>query len=53
MALAMIACADSAVAPKRLTLGRDSYDLIRASLTERLALLEEQKSLAYSTDFDK
>jgi NADP-dependent 3-hydroxy acid dehydrogenase YdfG len=53
MARAMIACADTAVAPKRLTLGRDAYDQIHASLKERLATLEGQKTLAYSTDFDK
>jgi NADP-dependent 3-hydroxy acid dehydrogenase YdfG len=52
MAREMISCADSAVAPKRLTLGRDSYDQIHASLKERLATLESQKMLAYSTDFD-
>jgi NADP-dependent 3-hydroxy acid dehydrogenase YdfG len=53
MAREMIACADLPVAPKRLTLGRDSYDQIHAALKERLATLEGQKALAYSTDFDK
>jgi NAD(P)-dependent dehydrogenase (short-subunit alcohol dehydrogenase family) len=52
MARAMIKCAELAVAPKRLTLGRDAYELIHTSLTERLAVLEGQKAIAYSTDFD-
>jgi hypothetical protein len=53
MARAMITCADLAVAPKLLTLGRDAYELIHKSLTERLAVLEGQKTIAYSTDFVK
>jgi NAD(P)-dependent dehydrogenase (short-subunit alcohol dehydrogenase family) len=52
MARAMIASADSPVLPRRLTLGSDAYDAIHAALTERLAALDAQKALAYSTDVD-
>lgn len=38
-------------APKRLVLGSDSYNAIHKALTERLKVLEEQKELAFSTDF--
>ncbi len=38
-------------APKRLVLGSDSYNAIHKDLTERLKVLEEQKELAFSTDF--
>jgi NAD(P)-dependent dehydrogenase (short-subunit alcohol dehydrogenase family) len=52
VASAIIASADLTPAPKRLTLGSDAYELIHAALTERLASLEAQKGLAYSTDVD-
>lgn len=52
MVQAMIASVDQNPAPKRLTLGTDAYDNIKAALTERLAALEAQKELALSTDFD-
>ncbi|MGH6894728.1 MAG: SDR family oxidoreductase [Dongiaceae bacterium] len=51
MALAMIASVDRNPAPKRLALGSDAYRMIRAALTERLAVLEHQKDIALSTDF--
>ena len=47
---AMIACADAQSAPLRLTLGGSSYDSIRAALVERLAALEAQRGIAFSTD---
>jgi NAD(P)-dependent dehydrogenase (short-subunit alcohol dehydrogenase family) len=49
---AMIDCADRSPAPKRLTLGSDAYQRIRAALTERLAALDAQKAIAQSTDQD-
>lgn len=52
MADAMIACADSASPPLRLTLGSIAYDSIRKALTERLQALEAQKDIALSTDID-
>jgi NAD(P)-dependent dehydrogenase (short-subunit alcohol dehydrogenase family) len=52
VASAIIASADQSPAPKRLTLGSDAYELVRAALTERLANLEAQKALAHSTDAD-
>lgn len=50
VATAIIASADRHPAPKRLTLGSDAYTLVHKALTERLAALEAQKDLAYSTD---
>lgn len=47
---AMIAAADSAHPPLRLTLGGTAYESIRAALTERLKALEAQKDIAYSAD---
>jgi NAD(P)-dependent dehydrogenase (short-subunit alcohol dehydrogenase family) len=38
-------------APKRLVLGSDSFKAIEKALTERLAAVEAQKELAFSTDF--
>jgi len=37
-------------APKRLALGSDAYTLMHKQLSERLAELEAQKELAFSTD---
>lgn len=48
---AMIEAADAESAPLRLTLGSDAYQAIHKSLTDRLARLEEQKEIAFSTDF--
>lgn len=52
VALAIIASADQHPAPRRLTLGSDAYELVHKALRERLAALEAQKELAYSTDVD-
>jgi len=38
-------------APARITLGSDAYAYVHAALAERLADLEAQKDLAFSTDF--
>lgn len=51
MVCAMIAAADAKDPPRRLALGSDAYTLIHAALSERLAALEAQKDLAFSTDF--
>jgi hypothetical protein len=37
-------------APKRIALGSDAYNAIHKALTDRLAVLEAQKELAFSTD---
>jgi NAD(P)-dependent dehydrogenase (short-subunit alcohol dehydrogenase family) len=50
VAAAIIASADQSPAPRRLTLGSDAYALVHEALTGRLAALEAQKELAYSTD---
>lgn len=51
MAAIMIDSADQHPAPKRIVLGSDAYTTIHKALTERLAALEAQKKLAFSTDF--
>ncbi|KPI05859.1 short-chain dehydrogenase/reductase SDR [Actinobacteria bacterium OK074] len=38
--------------PLRLALGSDTYDAVRAALTERLATLESQREIAASVAFD-
>jgi len=38
-------------APTRITLGGDAYSYVHTALAERLAVLEAQKDLAFSTDF--
>jgi NAD(P)-dependent dehydrogenase (short-subunit alcohol dehydrogenase family) len=40
-------------APKRIALGSDAYGAIHKALTDRLAILEAQRDLAFSTDFPK
>ncbi|MDB5819268.1 MAG: short-chain dehydrogenase/reductase [Rhizobacter sp.] len=52
MARAMIASVDVQPAPKRLTLGSDAYAAVHAALTQRLAAIEAQRELAFSTDLD-
>ena len=37
-------------APKRIALGSDAYTIMHKALTERLAALEAQKDMAFSTD---
>ncbi|QHW32276.1 SDR family oxidoreductase [Paenibacillus rhizovicinus] len=50
MVTLMIDSVERTPAPKRIALGSDSYTVIHKALTERLALLEAQKDLAFSTD---
>lgn len=50
MAQAMIDSVDRSPAPKRLTLGSDAYTMVRAALLERVAALDAQKEIAFSTD---
>ncbi|MRX08091.1 SDR family oxidoreductase [Pseudoduganella sp. FT25W] len=47
----MIASVDQQPAPKRLALGSDAYTAMQRALSARLAELEAQKDLAFSTDF--
>lgn len=51
MAKIMIDSVDQNPAPERIVLGSDSYNAIHKALTERLATLEAQRDLAFSTDF--
>jgi len=50
MAKIMIDSVDQNPAPKRIALGSDAYTMIHKALTDRLAALEAQKDLAFSTD---
>jgi len=50
MVARMIASVDEETAPRRLALGGDAWTAMRAQLTERLAALEAQKEIAFSTD---
>jgi short-subunit dehydrogenase len=50
MAKVIIRHVDEGNGPLRLALGSDAYQDIKAALTSRLAELEAQKELAYSTD---
>ncbi|NWB26319.1 SDR family oxidoreductase [Pseudomonas gingeri] len=47
----MIESVDQSPAPKRLALGSDSFTVMHKQLSERLAELEAQKDLAFSTDW--
>lgn len=49
----MIDSADQHPAPKRIALGSDAYTVIHQALTSRLAELEAQKELAFSTNYPK
>ncbi|NRT80117.1 MULTISPECIES: hypothetical protein [Clostridium] len=51
MVKAMIDSVNQQEAPKRITLGSDTYDSIHQALSDRLKELEAQKELAFSTDF--
>jgi NAD(P)-dependent dehydrogenase (short-subunit alcohol dehydrogenase family) len=51
MATIIIDSVDQSPAPKRLVLGSDSFKAIQKALTDRLAAVEAQQSLAFSTDF--
>lgn len=46
----MIASVDQNPAPRRLALGSDAYTVMHKQLSERLAALEAQRDLAFSTD---
>ena len=46
----IIDTADQSPAPKRIALGSDAYTIMHKCLTERLAALEAQKEMAFSTD---
>ncbi|AZQ73335.1 MULTISPECIES: SDR family oxidoreductase [Streptomyces] len=50
IARAVIDSVDRDPAPARLVLGSDAYELGRTTLVQRLADLEAQRSVAYSTD---
>ena len=50
IAAAIIASADQNPAPKRIALGSDCYGAVHQALTQRLADLEAQKELAFTTD---
>jgi NAD(P)-dependent dehydrogenase (short-subunit alcohol dehydrogenase family) len=52
MAKVIIQHVDNGNGSLRLALGSDAYEDIKAVLTSRLAKLESQKELAYSTDAD-
>jgi NAD(P)-dependent dehydrogenase (short-subunit alcohol dehydrogenase family) len=47
---AMLASVDQRPAPRRLTLGRGAYTKIRAALVQRLAELDAQQAVAFSTE---
>lgn len=49
---AMIDCVEVSPAPRRLALGKDAYEDMRASLVARLAELDAQKDLALSSVID-
>ncbi|UOQ69824.1 SDR family oxidoreductase [Hymenobacter volaticus] len=52
MVEAMLASVERSPAPRRLTLGRAAYAQIRAALLERLAALDAQQDIAFSTEID-
>ncbi|WP_263705888.1 Rossmann-fold NAD(P)-binding domain-containing protein [Shouchella tritolerans] len=52
MAQQIIHRVDQGEGPKRMAWGSDAYEQIRAALLDKLAALESQKELAYSTDSD-
>jgi NAD(P)-dependent dehydrogenase (short-subunit alcohol dehydrogenase family) len=52
MAQAMIDSVYSNPAPRRLTLGSDAYAAIRTALADRIAALDAQRSIAFSTDVE-
>ncbi|MEV4741696.1 SDR family oxidoreductase [Streptomyces sp. NPDC049555] len=51
-ARAVLDCADLEPAPLRLVLGSDAYETTRTALARRLADLEAQREIAWSTDVD-
>jgi NAD(P)-dependent dehydrogenase (short-subunit alcohol dehydrogenase family) len=52
IAAAILASVDVTPAPRRLALGSDAYQLVRAALSDRLAELEAGRERAFSTDVD-
>jgi len=52
MAQAMLDSTAISPAPKRLTMGSDAYLSIRTALLDRVAALDAQKDIAFSTDAD-
>jgi hypothetical protein len=52
MVRAMIDAADADDTPRRLLLGSDAYQLVHAALSARLASVEAQRELTFSTDAD-
>jgi NAD(P)-dependent dehydrogenase (short-subunit alcohol dehydrogenase family) len=50
IAQAIMDSVDRKPAPARLALGSDTYTLVRAALVKRLAALDAQKDIAFSTD---
>ena len=50
VAAAILASADQNPAPRRVALGSDCYGFLHQALTQRLADLEAQKDLAFTTD---
>ena len=53
MAKIIIDTVEQIPAPKRIALGSDAYGAIHKALTDRLAVLEALKDLAFSTDVPK
>lgn len=53
MVAAIIACADAAVAPRRLLLGSSAYTRVHAALRERLAELEANRAITCAMDVDR
>ncbi|MFG2305260.1 SDR family oxidoreductase [Actinacidiphila glaucinigra] len=51
VAAAIIASADTSPAPRRLALGSDAYNAIKAALNGRLVELEAGRDVAHSIDF--
>jgi NAD(P)-dependent dehydrogenase (short-subunit alcohol dehydrogenase family) len=51
MVALMVASVDQQPAPRRLALGSDAWSAMQRSLAARLAELEAQKEVAFSTDF--
>lgn len=52
VARAIVDSVDISPAPRRLVLGRHAYEVIITAFRDRLAALEAQRDLAYSTDAD-
>jgi hypothetical protein len=50
MAQTIIDSTDLPIAPRRLTLGTDAYNVVHQALAQRLADLEAQKDLVQTTD---